>query len=268
MSEHETQPYRDEETDAALLEAELFLKYQVPHRAIERLRVALEQKPQSILLRERLREVAGANNQTDEAARQCLALANLYIAHDDFDCAQERLLEAKQLDARISVTSGLEAIRRARRDARTYRTEQQRTGHAARTDGDWLSQSEVPAPAAPTPPLAGDLGAVSIFDAVQVIENSRLTGTLVITSLSEGDGKSSHATPGKRRQHVLFNEGQIVGAEIADANGAEAFRRIIETTEGTFKFERSAVAYPVTIQASSNTNLLLDSLRQFDEEKM
>jgi hypothetical protein len=267
MSDSEKHSYRDEETDSALLEAELFLKYQVPHRAIERLRIAIEQKPQSILLRERLREIAGANNGSDEAARQCLALANLYITHDDFDCAQERLLEAKQLDARISVTSGLEAIRRARRNARTYRTEQQRTENA-RVEADWLSQSELSATPAPVPPLAGDLAAVSIFDAVQVIENSRLTGMLIITSLDAAGGKDSLTARGKRRQHVLFNEGQIVGAEIADASGTDAFRRIIETTEGTFKFEKSALAYPVTIQASSNTNLLLDSLRQFDEEKM
>lgn len=268
MSDSETQSYRDEETDTALLEAELFIKYQVPHRAIERLRTAIEQKPQSILLRERLCDVAAANNQSDEAARQCLALANLYIAHDDFDCAQERLLEAKQLDARISITSGLEAIRRARRDARTYRAEQG-SGATERAASDPSPQSESPTSNAPTPTLAGDLAAVSIFDAVQVIENSRLTGTLVITTsdTGEGDGKDARTVRGKRRQYVRFNEGQIVGAEIADASGADAFRRIIETTEGAFKFERSAIAYPVTIHASSNTNLLLDSLRQFDEEK-
>lgn len=264
MSDPEASLTNDEETESALLEAELFLKYQVPHRAIERLRAATEQKPQSVLLRERLREIAAASKHADEAARQCLALANLYIVLDDFDKAQERLLEAKQLDARISIASGLEAIRRARRGADAPQ-------RAPRMSDDWFSQSPVPAPAAPpTPPLAGDLSAVSIFDAVQVLENSRLTGSLIIIATG-GDGShpDERLSGGmKSRQHILFNEGQIVGAEVSDMTGVEAFRRIIETTTGTFKFERSAVAYPITINAASNTNLLLDSLRQLDEEKM
>ena len=255
---------QDEETEAALLEAELFLKYQVPHRAIERLRAATERKPQSIQLRERLREIAVASKHAEEAARQCLALANLYIALDDFDKAQERLLEAKQLDARISIASGLEAIRRARRGTSAPHLLQ-------RGEDDWLSQSSSPKHAAPpTPPLAGDLSAVSIFDAVQVIENSRLTGALIITARSSDSNHPDERLSGgvKTRQHILFNEGKIVGAEVSDIAGVEAFRRIIETTVGTFKFERSAVANPITINAASNTNLLLDSLRQLDEEKM
>lgn len=263
MSNPETSQNHDEETEAALLEAELFLKYQVPHRAIERLRAATEQKPQSILLRERLREIAAASKHAEEAARQCLALANLYIVLDDFDKAQERLLEAKQLDARISIASGLEAIRRARHGARAAPPPER---------GDNLSsQSSAQTHAAPpTPPLAGDLSAVSIFDAVQVIENSRLTGALIITAKSGESSRPDEHFAGevKTRQHVLFNEGQIVGAEVSNVAGLDAFRRIIETTAGTFKFERSAVPYPVTINAASNTNLLLDSLRQLDEEKM
>jgi hypothetical protein len=35
---------------------------------------------------------------------------------------------------------------------------------------------------------------------------------------------------------------------------------------GSFDFERSPQGFPVTIQAASNTNLILDSLRQLDEE--
>jgi hypothetical protein len=39
-------------------------------------------------------------------------------------------------------------------------------------------------------------------------------------------------------------------------------------TDGAFDFERAAQTFPVTIQAHSNTNLLLDTLRELDEEKM
>ena len=91
------------------------------------------------------------------------------------------------------------------------------------------------------------------LDAVQVIENARLTGALAIT----GDTQSGR---------VLFNEGRIIGAESGDAQGEEAFRMIVEVTDGSFEFEISTQAFPVTIQAASNTNLILDSLRQLDEE--
>ncbi|HEV7796660.1 MAG TPA: hypothetical protein VGO73_00785, partial [Pyrinomonadaceae bacterium] len=71
------------EVDTALLDAELFIKYQAPDRAIKRLRTALEGNPRSIVLRERLREVCIVQKEKDEAARQCLALAQLYIERDD-----------------------------------------------------------------------------------------------------------------------------------------------------------------------------------------
>src|ERR1044072_3271980 len=103
------------EIEAALLDAELFIKYQAPERAIKCLRTALEVNSRSIKLRERLREVYSGQKQTEEAARQCLALASLYIEREDFDTAHDRLLEAKQLDVRINIAGGLEAMRRARR---------------------------------------------------------------------------------------------------------------------------------------------------------
>ena len=53
-------------------------------------------------------------------------LARLYIEREDLEMARERLLEAKHLNPRISITAGLEAVRRvaalecsARRDSDT-----------------------------------------------------------------------------------------------------------------------------------------------------
>src|SRR5882757_9645616 len=103
------------EVETAMLDAELFIKYGSPDRALKRLKTALEHNPRSIPLRERLREVAASHKHPEEAARQCLALASLYIEREDFDTAHDRLLEAKQLDPRINIAAGLEAIRRARR---------------------------------------------------------------------------------------------------------------------------------------------------------
>jgi len=238
MSDVGTPKTVDEDVETALLDADLFLKYKAPQRAIKRLQTAVERHPRSVGLREKLREIAANNKQPEEAARQCLALANLYIAREDFEAAHERLLEAKQLDSRISIASGLEAIRRAKRPD--------------------LSPREVVAPAGPAArrvTLAGDLSAVSIFDAVQVIENSRLTGALTVT----GD---------EQQGHIHFNEGRIVGAESGDLQAIDAFRIVVEITDGTFDFERAPQPYPVTINAASNTNLILDTLRQLDEENM
>lgn len=238
MSNKEKPKSVDESVEGALLDAELFVKYKAPERALARLQEAVAHYPRSIVLREKLREIAVAHERPDEAARQCLVLVHLYLGRENFEAAHERLLEAKHIDPRINITPGLEAIRRARRPDL----------HPP------PAPAAAPAPAPKRVTFAGDLGAVSIFDAVQVVENSRLTGALAL------DG-------GTHKGRVLFNEGRIVGAECADARGETAFRLLVELASGSFDFVVSAAENPVTIQALSNTNLLLDTLRQLDEER-
>ena len=236
MAISDSQTEHVNEVEAALLDAELFMKYQAPDRAIKRLRTALEVNTRSIKLRERLREVCAAQKHTEEAARQCLALASLYIEREDFDTAHDRLLEAKQLDPRINIAGGLEAIRRGRRP------------------------DLKPVPAAEPVferkhfTLAGDLSAVSVFDAMQVIENARLNGVLTLTGAGhEGE--------------VKFNDGRIVDALCGGESGEKGFQRVVEITSGTFEFQKTVDQFPVRIQALSNTNLILDTLRLLDEQK-
>ena len=234
MPDPSSQSPHASEVDTALLDVELFLKYHAPDRAISRLREAIEGSPRSIVLRERLRSICVEQKQNEEAARECLALARIYIEREDFHDAQDRLLEAKKLDPRINIAGGLEAIRRARRpDLRPEAAPIQASG-------------------SPLVTLAGDLTAISAFDAIQVIENAKLTGTLLLTN----DTQSGR---------VLFNEGQIVDAEAAGATAEAGFRQIAEITSGSFEFQKSAEGFPVRIQSASNTNLILDTLRQFDE---
>ena len=221
--------------ESALLDADLFIKYKAPARAVKRLQTALEHHPRSVELRERLRNICATHKLPEEAARQCLALASLYIGREDFESAHERLLEAKQLDPRINIAPGLDAIRRARRPDLPQ------------------SEAETAAQPRPTATLLGDLSIISLFDAIQVIENARLTGALIISNMAE-------------QGRVLFNEGRIVGAEAEALSGEEGFRKIVELTSGTFEFKRADLPFAITIHASSNTNLILDSLRQFDEE--
>ncbi|HEV7797678.1 MAG TPA: DUF4388 domain-containing protein, partial [Pyrinomonadaceae bacterium] len=164
-----------------------------------------------------------------------------YIERDDFDDAYDRLLEAKQLDARINIAGGLEAIRRARRPD-------------LRPDASPAQALQ----AGPLVTLAGDLTAISVFDAIQVIENARLTGTLLLTPDPANNAQSGR---------VLFNDGRIVDAEAGGETAEPGFRQIVEITVGSFEFQKSAEGFPVRIQAASNTNLILDALRQLDEEK-
>jgi hypothetical protein len=188
----------------------------------------------SIKLRERLREICAAHKQNEEAARQCLTLASIYNEREDFDTAHDRLLEAKQLDGRINIARGLEAIRRARRP----------------------DLKPVPAPEANFErrhfTLAGDLSTISVFDAIQVIENARLNGILTLS----GE---------KHQGDVKFNDGRIVDAECGNNVGDAAFQKVVEITSGTFEFQKTAEQFPVRIQAVSNTNLVLDTLRMLDE---
>lgn len=223
--------------ESVLLDADLFVKYRSVEKAFILLQESIERSPRSIPLREKLREIAISHKNLTEAARQCLALVNLYIAREEFDTAYDRLQEAKLLDPRISVAPGLEAIRRARRPE--FDQNQDRSPVKVRTDCA----------------LAGDLSLVGIFDVIQVVENSKMTGLLVIKS-------DTHLA------NVSFNRGKIVDAEADGFRGEFAFRVVVEIGGGSFEFSMSAEEFPVVIQVSSNTNFLLDVLTQLDTEKM
>ena len=108
-------PFTEVSIESVLLDADLFVKYRSPEKAFSLLRESMERSPRSIPLREKMREICISQKSLDEAAKQCLALVSLYINREEFDLAYDRLQEAKLLDPRISVASGLEAIRRARR---------------------------------------------------------------------------------------------------------------------------------------------------------
>ena len=230
------EPFTETSIESVLLDADLFVKYSSPEKAFELLRSSLERSPRSISLREKMRDICVKQKNLNEAARQCLALVSLYIAREDFDVAYDRLQEAKLLDPRISVAPGLEAIRRARRPE--FAAGRDRSPQNVRTDVTF----------------AGNLAFVNIFDAVQVIENSKMTGLLVFKS-------------DLFLANVAFNDGKIVDAECKGKNGAIAFRDIIEINGGTFEFSVSETSFPVLITVSSNTNFMLDVLTELDHER-
>lgn len=234
--EKEASHFSEVSIESVLLDADLFVKYRSIDKAFNLLNEAIERSPRSIALREKMREIATTHKNLTESARQCLALVNLYIAREDFDVAYDRLQEAKLLDPRISVAPGLEAIRRARRPE--FDQNKERTPVKVRTDCAF----------------AGDLSLVGIFDAIQVIENSKMTGILLIKSEVN-------------LANVSFNNGKIVDAEADGFRGEFAFRVIVEIASGGFEFSLSPEEFPIVINVSSNTNFLLDVLTQLDTEK-
>ncbi len=229
-------PVSEVSIESVLLDADLFVKYASPEKAFQILRESIERSPRSISLREKLRDVCVKQKNLNEAAKQCLALVTLYIGREEFDTAYDRLQEAKLLDPRISVAPGLEAIRRARRP--DFAATRDRSPQAVRTDVTF----------------AGNLGFVSIFDAVQVIENAKMTGLMVL---------KSDTLLGS----VAFNEGRIADAECNGHNGVGAFRELIEVNSGTFEFSNADAEFPVVISITSNTNFLLDILTELDHER-
>jgi len=87
-----------------------------------------------------------------------------------------------------------------------------------------------------------------------VIENSRMTGLLIIKS-------NLHLAT------VSFNEGKIVDSEANGHNGTKAFREIIEINSGTFEFNTTETEFTVVMNIVSNTNFLLDVLTELDNER-
>lgn len=110
-----------------------------------------------------------------------------------------------------------------------------------------------PAPSQDKSMLLGNFAIVSLFDVIQIIENNRQTGALIVTSLAANG-------------EIHFNEGRVVGAKSGASDGQEALVKFLDVTEGIFEFHRSETEYERTIEASSNMSLMLDLLRVKDEE--
>ncbi|HWP42461.1 MAG TPA: DUF4388 domain-containing protein [Blastocatellia bacterium] len=215
--------------ESAIIDAELLVKYRMLNRAVETLERAIDSAPRHVGLREKLREILIDAGRRDQAAQQCLALASLHISAGDLERANERLLEAKRLDPRVSVTGQLRDTRRPE-----------------------PSYAERPVSRAQKV-LYSQLSDINLFDIIQILENSRLSGSLLIQS-SAADGE------------IYFIDGQIVGSKSGLDSGVKALSKLTGAGDGTCEFEKSNGEYERTIQSTSNTALILDLLRAKDEE--
>jgi hypothetical protein len=232
----------DFDPESAIIDAELLVKYRMINRAIETLERAIDGAPRHVGLREKLRQILIEAGRRDLAAQQCLALASLHISAGDIEKANERLLEAKRLDPRVSVTGQLRESRKP--DAVT-----------PPVMPPVVSQSVVVEKPEPKidKVLMGSLADVSLFDIIQILENSKLTGEMLIdSSVAKGE--------------IYLKEGLIIGASCDGKSGNAALSKIADAVDGTFDFAKTNTQHEITIKASSNTGLILDLLRAKDEE--
>ena len=231
----------DFDPESAIIDAELLVKYRMVNRAIETLERAIDGAPRHIGLREKLRLILIEAGRRDLAAQQCLALASLHISAGDIEKANERLLEAKRLDPRVSVTGQLRESRKP-----------EATPAAAPAVSLPVAVAEKPEPKIDKV-LMGSLADVSLFDIIQILENSKLTGEMLIdSSVAKGE--------------IYIKEGLIIGAACDGKSGTPALSKIADAVDGTFDFSKSNTPHEVTIKATSNTGLILDLLRAKDEE--
>jgi hypothetical protein len=221
------------DVEGAIIDADLLVKYRLVNRAIETLQEAIKVAPRHVPLREKLREIYIDSNRLSDAAQLCMDLSALYVAAEKLELANERLLEAKRLDPRVSITARLNQLESGK------------------------SPSAPPSPQRPSSSpksITGDLADISIFDIVQILENSKMTGTLTLRS-------------GGRAGHVFFNDGQVVDAVYGQKISLEAFSDLVEYTDGQFEFEKSPSRFQQRIESTSNTSLILDILRDKDEAR-
>jgi tetratricopeptide (TPR) repeat protein len=222
------------DVEGAIIDADLLVKYRLVNRAIESLQEAIKAAPRHVGLREKLREIFIDSNRLGDAAQMCMDLSSLYIAVEKFELANERLLEAKRLDPRVSITARLNQLESGR--------------------GSGPPQPDVIRGGGGPKSITGDLSDISIFDIVQILENSRMTGALALRS-------------GTRSGNVYFNEGQVVDAVYGQKIALDAFAELVDFSTGQFEFEKSPTRFQQRIEASSNTSLILDILREKDEDR-
>ncbi|MFN7949529.1 MAG: DUF4388 domain-containing protein [Blastocatellia bacterium] len=223
------------DVESVILDAELLAKYNMPERGIAALEQAVEQRPESIRLREKLCALYRERGLSELAANQCVALAGLYVKASDLESANRCLLDARELNPNAGVTIRVQELKKL---------EMARQRHHAATGSSATTRAT----------LAGSLSDFSIFDVVQLLENNRLTGILDIEK-DENTGR------------IYFTEGLIVNAVLGEQAGMEAFKLLVQdANSGYFSFEKSQVGFERVIQASSNTSLILDLLREYDEE--
>jgi len=227
-----------------LVDVDLLTKYRMFDRALALLETAIGVSPKSIELRERACSIAMEQGWRQKAIEHLLSLSSLYIEAGKLEQANSALLNAKRLNPQLSITSRLNALKNTQHQPRQVSPPPPPASLAA--SSYYAARGRVL--------LSGDLSYFSLFDIIQVIENSRITGFISI---------HSPGVVGK----LYFNDGLIADASTDMLRGIPALKKFAELTCGYFEVEKSPVEYKQNIQTTSNTSLILDILRELDEER-
>lgn len=101
--------------------------------------------------------------------------------------------------------------------------------------------------------FSGKLSVMNVPTVLQVLADTRRSGTLVIETYD------------RKRGEVAFAEGDIYDASTSDAEGEEAVYGLLAWSEGDFSFDPTRV--PTTDRVEVGVmNLLLEGMRRLDEQ--
>jgi hypothetical protein len=220
----------------ALIDADLFLKYRMTDRAIGKLREVASLFPANTDLRWKLADLYIEQQAIKSAAEELVALANIYVATNEFDFARLALLKLKEIYPNAPQVDGWIASL----DQRQKQPE--------------LAPRPRPTTHPPLSPLAGDLAHISLFDIIQTLEKNQITGIIYVTN-EEVKGS------------IYFNRGLVADAVFGSVRGKAAFKLFAEITEGSFELEKSPVEFQPSIQTSSNAQLILDIFAEEETEE-
>lgn len=229
-----------------MVDVELLTKYRMFDRALSLLETAIGVSPKNLELRERACSIAIEQGWRQKAIEHLLSLSSLYIEAGKLEQANSALLNAKRLNPQLSITSRLNALKDIERHPPRQLGQPQPAPQSLAASSYYAPRNRAL--------LTGDLSCFSLFDIIQIIENSRITGFISIQS------------PGLVGK-LYFNDGLIADASTDLLRGVPALKKFAELSIGYFEVEKSPVEYKQNIQTTSNTSLILDILRELDEER-
>lgn len=226
-----------------LVDVDLLTKYRMFDRALALLETAIGVSPKSIELRERACSIAMEQGWRQKA----LSIFCPFRA-----CISRLENWSRQLGTAQRQTSQSTTVHHLTAQCSQKHSASTTTGQPASPPASLAASSYYAARGRVL--LSGDLSYFSLFDIIQVIENSRITGFISI---------HSPGVVGK----LYFNDGLIADASTDMLRGIPALKKFAELTCGYFEVEKSPVEYKQNIQTTSNTSLILDILRELDEER-
>lgn len=126
---------------------------------------------------------------------------------------------------------------------------------AAAPGAEPQAPGEAPAPAAPTPSLAGDLEAFGLPELLQTLSQTQSSGRLVLRDRNGG-------VVGE----LLLHEGTLRAARVRDLPLPDAFYELVEVPQaGTFEFTRQVAAAIPAGPSRDLMALVMEGMRRYDE---